>query len=387
MVADYDTQLVTDLSAIGAPRWNALVQHACGELHPALRFEFLHALHTTGCAAAATGWEPCFLTLWQGGDLRAALPLYRKHHSYGEYVFDWSWANAAERAGLNYYPKLLSAVPFTPVSAPKLLAMNSAARAALADALLALMRDSAAPSLHLLFTDAEETALLQARDFQLRHGVQFHWRNAAYQNFEEFLLQLSSSKRRKVRAERRKVAEASVQVQALVGAEIKPADWAFFTACYERTYLEHRASPYLNQACFEQWGRSMGEQMVLFIAQRNGEALAASLCLFSASTLYGRYWGALTHVDCLHFEACYYAPIEFCITRGLQFFEGGAQGEHKLARGFEPQETHSLHRLADPRLSQAVQRFLSYEALGMSGYLNELSEHSAFSQAHKNQNL
>nr|WP_245591295.1 GNAT family N-acetyltransferase [Derxia gummosa] len=368
---------------MGAERWNALVRTATGRLHPALRHEYLHAFHESGSASPATGWEPGYLTLWRGGELVGAAPLYRKHHSWGEYVFDWAWAQAYDRHGLDYYPKLLCAIPFTPVGAPKLLAVDADTRAELARALLRHAQESGLSSLHLLFTDAEESALLDQAGLLRRGNVQFHWHNPGWAGFDDYLASLAQPKRKKIRAERRQVAAAGVSFERLTGADITPEDWAFFHRCYVNTYREHNSRPYLNLEFFARLGATMSEQALLVIARHGGQRVAAALNLFDADTLYGRYWGALAHIPCLHFEACYYQAIEFCIERGIRHFEGGAQGEHKLARGFLPTEMRSFHWLAHQEFSDAVQRYLERESAGIERYIDELEAHAPFRQTDK----
>ncbi|HEU4621845.1 MAG TPA: GNAT family N-acetyltransferase [Burkholderiaceae bacterium] len=376
--ADYRIEQINDLSTVKAHEWDALVRDACGRLHPALRHSFLDGLHRTGCASPDTGWEPRYLLAWHHDALMGAVPLYRKHHSYGEYVFDWSWAEAHHKHGLNYYPKLLAAIPFTPVSAPKLLARDEPTRRVLGAVLDEVLRESKASSLHALFVSDEERALLENAGYMHRRNVQFHWQNAGYASFDEFLAQLDGPKRRKIRAERRKVRDASVTLRTVLGSQAHATDWDFFTRCYERTYREHHSMPYLNRAFFGYIGATMGEQVLLVIAERAGKPIAATLSLFDETTLYGRYWGAIEHIPCLHFEACYYAPIEFCIARGIQVFEGGAQGEHKLARGFTPAEMTSMHRVAHPMFAEAIERFLRYESVGVDGYLDELNDRNPY---------
>jgi predicted N-acyltransferase len=372
---DYCTRVVTDLDEIGASRWNALA----GCSNPFLRFEFLHALHTTGCATARTGWLPHYIALYErdGNRLAAAVPLYRKEHSYGEYVFDWAWADAHHQHGLGYYPKWLSAVPFTPVPGPRLLAIDSGARAELIRQLLRLASESGLSSLHVLFLPESEAELLAARGLLTRRTVQFHWFNRGLKSFDDYLQSLVQTKRKKVRAERRKVAAAGVTLERKVGAEITEADWAFFARCYALTYAAHHSTPYLSPRFFRQVGASMPESLLLVIARDAGRPIASALALFDRNRLYGRYWGAVTQVPCLHFEASYYQMIEFAIERGIGVFEGGAQGEHKLARGFEPVTTYSSHWLAHPGFTAAVERYLERESGGIESYVDELNERSA----------
>jgi hypothetical protein len=372
---NYRTRIVSDLTAIGAARWNALL--AREPTNPFVRYEFLRALDASGCASPATGWEPCFLTLWSGEDLRAAAPLYRKEHSYGEYVFDWAWADAHQRHGIAYYPKWLVAVPFTPVPGARLLAADEPARDALATALHEHAVASGLSSLHTLFLPEPDARRLAALGQMTRRSVQFHWFNRGYATFDDYLAALTQPKRKKVRAERRKVAEAGITFQRKVGADISEADWAFFARCYASTYAAHRSTPYLSRAFFLELARAMPEALLLVIARLDGRPVASSLALFDERRLYGRYWGAVETVPCLHFETSYYQMIEFAIERALTVFEGGAQGEHKLARGFEPVTTFSSHWLSHPAFNAAVQRHLEREHGGVEAYVDELNERSA----------
>ena len=361
------------LAEIPADQWNALAG-----AQPGLSHAFLTTLETSGCVAPRTGWAPRHAALWEGERLIAAMPLYLKSHSYGEYVFDWAWADAYRRHGLDYYPKWLSAVPFTPIPGPRILGRDAASRQALIGQVLQEVRTSGASSFHVLFPDAEEAGWLADAGLELRHGVQFHWSNAGYRDFDDFLARLAQPKRKKIRQERRKVADAGVTFRVLRGQEIGPEEWAFFHACYSRTYLEHRSTPYLTLAFFEDYGRQSGDACVLMVAERAGTPIAASFFLQDAGALYGRYWGALEYIPCLHFEACYYQAIDYAIKAGLARFEGGAQGEHKLSRGLEPVRTCSAHWIADPRFRDAVARFLAQERGGMEAYLDELSERLPF---------
>jgi predicted N-acyltransferase len=364
-------RVVEDLAGIPVGDWNAL---AGGQ--PFLRHEFFAALHETGCASARAGWLPQFVTLWDGKRLKGALPLYLKSHSYGEYVFDWAWADAYQRHGLEYYPKLLAAVPFSPVTGSRMLARDPQVRAQLAAAALELARGVS--SLHVLFPLEAEARELEAAGMMLRRGVQFHWLNAGYRSFDEFLAALTQGKRKKIRAERRKVGEAGVTFRRKVGREITHEDWRFFTRCYTLTYRAHMSSPYLNLAFFSRLGETLPEHVLLVLAEREGKPIAAALNVFSREALYGRYWGATQHLPCLHFETCYYQALDFCIERGIAAFEGGAQGEHKLARGFLPERTWSAHWLRHPQFADAIERFLAREAQGVERYADELAEHSPF---------
>ncbi|HAT32960.1 MAG TPA: GNAT family N-acetyltransferase [Janthinobacterium sp.] len=374
---NYRTGIVSSLAEIGESAWSALLA-VQEDSNPFLSYAFLHALHESGSAAPDTGWQPQYLALWQGDTLAAAMPLYVKSHSYGEYVFDWAWAEAYERNGVGYYPKLLSAIPFTPVSGARLLARDEQARAALVELLCAQQGAAGMSSTHVLFPPQAQALQLQAAGFMLRSGVQFHWLNGGYRDFDAFLATLEHKKRKNIRAERRKVAEAGVTMRRVRGVDAGDADWRLFHRCYANTYAEHRSTPYLNLDFFQRIGRTMPENILLVIAERDGHAIAASLLIHTADTLYGRYWGALEHLPCLHFETAYYQPLEFCIEQNIATFEGGAQGEHKMARGFLPQKTWSAHWLAHSAFADAVERFLERESGGIDNYIDELNERNPF---------
>jgi predicted N-acyltransferase len=371
------TQIVSSLAEVGQAAWDALL--ACqADANPFLSYAFLHALHESGSASAHTGWQPQYLTLWRDDALVAALPLYAKMHSYGEYVFDWAWADAYERHGLDYYPKLLSAIPFTPVTGGRLLARDGEARQALLAALVSIQQENGLSSTHVLYPPQSEAELLREAGFMLRSGVQFHWLNAGYRDFEQFLETLERKKRKNIRAERRKVQEAGVRFRRIEGREASEADWAFFKRCYDHTYAAHHSRPYLNLDFFLRIGATMPQHLLLVVAERAGRPIASSLLVYDEQTLYGRYWGALEHIDCLHFETAYYQPLEYCIARGIACFEGGAQGEHKMARGFLPQQTWSAHWLAHPAFADAIEHFLQRESRGIAAYIDELNEHNPF---------
>lgn len=378
---DLSNDYVTRVHAppdVDARAWNALLAHAGGS--PFMRHEYLAALHESESAVADTGWTPRFLTLWRDGELHAACPLYLKSHSYGEYVFDWAWANAYDQHGLRFYPKALSAVPFTPVPGPRLLARDAPSRAALVRSALAWCKREKVSSWHLLFASDDDVSACEQAGMMLRHTVQFHWLNEGYADFEAFLGSLTQEKRKKIRQERRKVAEGGVQFRHARGAEISEADWAFFYRCYERTYLEHGNPPYLTRDFFRRMAATMPENWLLFIAERKGKPIASSLIGIADGVAYGRYWGALERVDCLHFEACYYQPLAWCIANGFQRFEGGAQGEHKMARALMPVKTTSCHWLAHPAFADAVEKFLEREGRGVENYLEHLEGRSPFRQ-------
>lgn len=380
-VSHYRMCLVDSLSEIGQTNWDSLLQLQA-QANPFLSFAFLDALHASGSASVQTGWVPRFICVWEQVEgqetLVAAMPLYEKLHSYGEYVFDWAWANAYQQHGMAYYPKLLSAIPFTPVQGSRLLSINTEARQALLKYLQNLMQSPRYSSCHILFPTPEEASILQSSHFMLRQGVQFHWINHGYHDFEDFLASFEHKKRKNIRAERRKVRDAGIQFQHLRGKEIIESDWCFFKQCYDHTYAEHQSSPYLNLDFFLRIGKNMPDNIYLVIASLEEEKVAAALFIHDQHTLYGRYWGCLKHVPCLHFETAYYQALEFCIQEKIQVFEGGAQGEHKMARGFLPQKTFSAHYLQEPAFADAVAHFLQREHGGIDDYLDELRERNPF---------
>ncbi len=377
---EVELKVLESLADIPPLQWDAL---AAG--NPTLRHAFLQSMIDTGCTTAESGWLPQFLTLWRDIDGRqqlcGAVPLYFKGHSYGEYVFDWAWAEAYQRHGLDYYPKLLAAVPFTPCGGTRLLAQTSADQVLLADGLLKLAHQSNVSSLHVLFPTETEQQLLLDRGMMARSAVQFHWRNAGYRHFEDFLATFSHDKRKKLKQERRRVADAGITFRRVSGSEIAAADWDFFFECYCRTYAAHFSTPYLNRDFFAQLGERMPEQVLLVIAERGGRPVASAMNLFGNAVLYGRYWGALEFHSGLHFESCYYQAIEFCIERDIQVFEGGAQGEHKLARGFLPAKCPSAHWLRHPRFASAIEDFLEREGAGIERYMDELEDSSPYKAA------
>lgn len=361
------------MAAFDAAQWDAL---AGG--HATLRHALLDAFESSGCVTADTGWQPDHLAVFDGDRLVAALPGYIKAHSYGEYVFDWAWAEALERAGRPYYPKLLCAVPFTPVPGPRLLAGSEAARSLLLDAWLSRARELELSSAHLLFPDADTLGACEGTPLVLRESVQFHWRNEGYAGFEDFLATLSASKRKKIRQERRRVSDAGVTLRRIEGPHISDAELALFVACYRNTYRVRGQRPYLNARFFELLRERMPESLLLVIAQLDGRDIACALNLRDGQRLYGRYWGELEHVPCLHFEACYHQGIEYAIEHGLEAFEGGAQGEHKMARGFSPVRTWSAHWLRDADMADAVARYLERERAGMALHIDELEERTPY---------
>jgi predicted N-acyltransferase len=486
---DYVIRVANSPLEVDAAAWDALLQ-AQDNPSPFMRHAYLAALHASASACNKTGWTPHFFALYLDGELLAACAIYEKAHSYGEYVFDWAWANAYAQHGLPYYPKAVAAVPFTPVPGARLMARSDAARAALLQALLRWCGQSGMSSLHLLFLNENDAAACAQAGLMLRHTVQFHWTNSAptlaasrgslppkgarfalgrpgeetsaptlpasrgslppegarfalgrpgeetsahtlpagrgslpFHDFDAFLMSLSQEKRKKIRQERRKVFDAGVTFRWSKGCDITHAEWDFFYRCYERTYLEHGNAPYLNRDFFQRMADTMPDQWLLFTGERAGNPIATSLIALDSyftrgnclniprdwaavcsaqvkeepaqragdteqNTLppsldtenikvaYGRYWGALERVDCLHFEACYYQPLQWCIEHGYHRFEGGAQGEHKMARALLPVKTTSAHWLTHPSFADAVARFLEREGAGIENYLDALEQRS-----------
>jgi predicted N-acyltransferase len=369
-------RFIDSLSAIPASAWDALI----GD-QPLLSHAFLHALHETGCASRDTGWTPHFVTAWRGNTLTGAMPLYFKSHSYGEYVFDWSWADAYRRYGRRYYPKLVSAVPFTPATGSRLIAASAADRRRLLDAAMKLLQQKDMSSLHILFPTAEEAVECEAAGMFMRDSVQFHWSNPGYRDFEDFLGTMNHSKRKKIHQERRKVAETGVTFRRLTGADIDARTWRFFFQCYSTTYRQHHSTPYLSLEFFTRIGRELPGNVLLVIGDKDGEPVCAALDIFGGNTLWGRYWGAVDYIPGLHFEACYYQAIEFCIERKLAHFEGGAQGVHKLARGFLPVTQRSAHAIADPDFARAISAFTARERSEIADTVDELERASPFKHA------
>lgn len=375
----FHLEILDSLSDVSASDWNTLLTRDAG---PFLTHEFLSSLEETGCVGGNTGWQVAHLVLRQGKQLVGAMPLYLKQHSYGEFVFDWSWAQAYEQQGMNYYPKILCAIPFTPVQGSRILSAPQCnaleIQKALLSGLKSLMIDNDLSSAHILFPITDEAEFLREQGLLLRDSVQFHWHNQNFQSFEQFLSILTMKRRKNIRREREQVAREAISFRHVPGEDSKDQDWEFFFDCYQNTYLEHQSSPYLNESFFKLLAKRIPNNLHLIIAERNGISIAASLLLVDkqSSKVYGRYWGALEHVPCLHFETAYYQAIEYCIKEGIQTFEGGAQGEHKMARGFLPTTIRSAHLIKDPRFSKAIAHFLEREHQGIGAYVDELAEHS-----------
>lgn len=366
-------EVAESIAKLPADAWDVLAGGV-----PLLSHAFLSAFETSNSVGAGTGWQPCFLLLYDDAQLIGAMPLYVKYHSYGEYVFDWAWAEAYERNGLSYYPKLVSAIPFTPITSSRLLANHPDTKALIVNTLSQIMRQNKMSSAHVLFPDDDSAEWFKQAGWMQRQGVQFRWQNLDYSDFDEFLSQLSHDKRKKIRQERKKVTDSGVICLQVKGGEITPEQWNFFYQCYENTYREHRSTPYLTRDFFTTIGNSMPQNILLILAYLDEKPIAAALNIYDEVTLYGRYWGSMQYVPNLHFELCYYQAQIFCITEKIEFFEGGAQGEHKLARGFKARPTCSFHQIANPDFAAAIEDFVVQESKGLAAYANELDERAPF---------
>jgi predicted N-acyltransferase len=379
---DYVIRVLDSPMALDGTAWDSLLAEQAAPT-PFLSHAYLCALHRSGSAVADTGWQPCFVLLELQGVVQAACALYLKSHSYGEYVFDWAWADAYRRHGLKYYPKLLGAVPFTPVPGTRLLARDAVWRSRLVQAIQALAQQQRLSSAHVLFLDGPDREAFAQAGWLMRDGVQFHWTQDVQKpvvDFTDLLSRLQRDKRKKIQQERRRVADQGVVCQALQGSAITEEHWDFFYRCYTLTYQAHHSTPYLSREFFARMAQDMPQNWLMFIALRGGQALAASLVAIDPvqRSAWGRYWGCVEQVPCLHFEACYYRPLAWCLEHGYQRFEGGAQGEHKMARGLLPVPTASAHWLRDERFAAAVSDFLAVEGQGIEQYVDELRERNPF---------
>ncbi len=366
---------LASIDEVPSNAWDELV----GAGYPFLRHAFLHALEASGSVSAATGWIPAHLVVKDQGRLAALMPLYRKMNSYGEYVFDWAWADAWERAGRPYYPKYLSAVPFSPVQGPRLIARDAVSQQMLVDYLERGLQSRNVSGAHLLFNTGDENAALQAAGWVQRLGCQYHWHNRNYASFDDFLAACSSRKRKNFRKERQAVVEQGIEFVWVAAEEITEQHWERFYPFYAATYLKRGQHPYLTRAFFSLLSAGMADAVRLVFARQDGRDLAGALFLAGSETLYGRYWGCLEEFDRLHFETCFYQGMERCISEGLVRFDAGAQGEHKLIRGFEPVLTQSWHKL-QPGLHEAVEDFLLRERAGIKAYYEDAKSYLPFRQ-------
>ena len=376
------TTVVNQITDIPLDDWNRV----SGTGHPFLRHEFLSALETQGCVGESHGWWPQHIAAYDDDDtLVGVAPLYLKNNSYGEFVFDWAWADAWQRAGIPYYPKLVSSIPYTPVTGSRLLVHPSGDREtvtrALIDRALSLTTETQASSLHWLFTSAADTASLCDAGFMRRSSCHFHWHNDAYTSFDDFLSRLSSRKRKKIRRERRHVQEAGIEISIVHGNEATDEQWQTMHALYCSTFRKKSGVPTLSLGFFQEISRTMGEQVVLVFATHDRQTVAGAIMLRGDDALYGRHWGCREEFNSLHFEACYYQGIDYCIQNKLALFEPGAQGEHKISRGFLPTYTWSAHWIVDEQFRMAIERYLLQEHELMVDYHDDLLQTSPYRKA------
>lgn len=374
-----EVRLLTTLANIDPHQWNALLSSD----NPFVRHEFLYALEESGCVGEGTGWLPRYIAVFEDSNLVAAAPVYAKTHSYGEYVFDWAWARAYERAGLAYYPKLVVAIPFTPVSGPRLLIHPNVSYPdtvvnLVLDAVEQLAQSMGASSTHWLFITEADAAHLHTHAPIERIDCQFHWENEAYRDFDHFLTALSHKKRKNIRQERRSVLHAGVSLSVTPATHTTARCWHDFHRLYERTCHGKGGVAYLNTRFFATLSTRLPDRLLLIRAHLDGELIAAAFCLRDQTTLYGRSWGTAVELPGLHFETCYYTPIEYCITHGIQRFEAGAQGAHKLSRGFLPTQTVSRHWIAEPAFRGALTRYVSEESQHVATWMDELNAHTPY---------
>ncbi len=365
------------ISDIACDDWNALV----GDDFPFLRHEFLQAAEDSGSVSPQNGWSPRHLTIHHGRRLRAAMPLYEKSHSWGEFVFDWAWANAYEQAGLHYYPKLVSAVPFTPAPSRRLLLSSpddTKTAAALLQAGLALAEETDCSSLHILFPTPAELPFLKEAGLLIRKDCQFHWHNNDYRCFDDFLATFTSVKRKKVRRDRRRVKESGIRFRRIRGAHIDAETWSVVYRLISRTFMLRGAIPYYNEVFFRDISAKIPEGILVIIAELDSVPVAAAVFFESDHSLYGRYWGSDGDYDALHFETCYYQGIDYCIETGKQVFEPGTQGEHKISRGFLPVSTWSAHWLAHPQFAGAIEQYLDAEGKHIDRYMDAIDSHTPY---------
>jgi uncharacterized protein len=368
-------EFLSSIAAIEAQQWNALGAASS----PFMRHEFLAALEHSGCVGPDTGWQPRYLVLRDAQGPAAAVASYIKTHSYGEFVFDFAWARAYERIGRRYYPKLTVAAPFTPATGPRLLVRADLDRRVWADRLLGELEQRAASagisSVHALFLDEPARAACEARGWLLRRDCQFHWVNRGYADFEAYLASFTADKRKKVRRERRRVAEAGVVFQTRFGHELDAPLLARVYELHRDTFLRHGHEPYLSPRAFADIARTMPDSFMVKLAMHGRTVVAAAIFFIGEDTLFGRYWGAAADYHSLHFETCYHQGIQFCIERGLGRFEPGTQGEHKVSRGFEPAFTWSAHFIADANFRGAIADYLAQEGAAVEAYAHGVQEH------------
>lgn len=374
--------VIGSLSEVAATEWNALV-HAD---NPFARHEFLIAMERHDAVGKTFGWYPQYLLARDNGELIGAAPMYLKDNSYGELVFDWAWADAYQRSGVAYYPKLVVAIPYTPATGQRLLVHPKSDYQIVAQAMITAATEHArnlkVSSLHWLFTNAQDTALFKNQpDYMLRLGCQFHWHNQDYESFEDYLSHFNSSKRKKIRQERRRVKDQGISLEVLHGDEADEEQWEIYHRFYNSTFDRKYGYATFSQGFFQEIAQTMPRNIVLVLAKHQNQYVAGAFNVRGSETLYGRHWGCSQEFHSLHFEACYYQGLEYCINNGLRRFEPGAQGEHKIARGFLPAKTWSAHWIADERFKTPIKQFVNHELTGMEHYIAELHEHSPFKNA------
>ena len=371
--------VIESVESFESEDWNRIA----GTENPFTRHEFLLALEEHDCVGEKYGWWPRFVVAYDNDKLVGAVPLYLKDNSYGEFVFDWSWADAYKRTGLKYYPKYVASIPYTPATGPRILVDTAHEKAnnirlGLIQSTQQLAEQSCVSSLHWLFTDADDTALLQEQGFMLRLGCQFHWTNHNYQSFDDYLQSFSAAKRKKIKRERRRVVEQGIELEVLHGHEMNDEQWQIYHQFYLDTFDRKWGMATLSLGFFKQLGRTMPDNVVIVFAKYQGDYVASAFNIKGENTLYGRHWGCNADFHSLHFEACYYQGLDYCIQHGLQHFEPGAQGEHKISRGFLPTRTWSAHWISHPEFKQAIQAFCAQEQREMEHYISELNTHSPF---------
>ena len=375
-----DIKQISSMTQVDCVGWNRLA----GDAYPFMRHEFLLALEQSGSIAVQTGWMPAHLLVLDKEELVAFMPLYLKQHSWGEYVFDHQWAQAYQQHGLDYYPKWLTSIPLTPCQGSRIVVKAAIDPLEITQRLLTFIKQLSEQrdisSWHCLFPALHQVELFRSLNLSIREGVQFQWFNQGYRDFNDFLQTLSASKRKMLKRERRRVSEQGVSLLRIAGSDVSDGQWQTFFDFYAMTYLKKGSQPYLNLAFFKQIAATMGEQLLLVLALKDDKPVAAALSFIGADTLYGRYWGCYEEYNGLHFEACYYQGMDYCIEQGLKQFDSGAQGEHKISRGFEPVTTYSAHWLKDVRFAKAIDQFLTEEQKAVQRYKENAASYLPFKQ-------
>lgn len=375
-----EVKQIKSMTQVDGVAWNRLT----GDAYPFLRHEFLLALEQSGSVSEQTGWVPAHLLVIDQDELVAFMPLYLKQHSWGEYVFDHQWAQAYQQQGIAYYPKWLTAIPLTPCQGARIVIKAAIDPLEVTQLLLNFIKQLSdklgISSWHCLFPDLQQAELLQSLGLSIREGVQFHWFNQGYRDFNDFLQTLNAGKRKMLKRERRRVNEQGVRLLRIAGPNVSDLQWQVFFQLYTMTYLKRGSQPYLNLAFFRQIAATMGERLLLVLAIKDNNIIAAALSFVGEDTLYGRYWGCFEEYNSLHFEACYYQGLDYCIEHGLNRFDSGAQGEHKISRGFEPITTYSAHWIKDARLAKSIEHFLAREQKIMQLYKQDAATYLPFKQ-------